>query len=158
LMEQYGIYYFFEHRDQQHTMVLADSTSSHAKIPDLQEKLRFLGTPGQVTDEQHFHSWTSGRRFRTGKITLKDYDYCSPPNDLHASQQGSENYQYATFEVYDYPGKYDNKDKGGQFAKYRLDAEQAIDHGRTATGIAPSLFPGGLVTIEEPTISAENTD
>ena len=35
LMEQYGIYYFFEYRDGQHTMVLADSASSHSPIPDL---------------------------------------------------------------------------------------------------------------------------
>ena len=35
LMEQYGIYYYFEHKDGQHTMVLADSRSSHSAIPDL---------------------------------------------------------------------------------------------------------------------------
>jgi type VI secretion system secreted protein VgrG len=37
LMELYGIYYFFEHTDGKHTLVLADSRSSHKVIADLPE-------------------------------------------------------------------------------------------------------------------------
>src|SRR5208283_1630215 len=35
LMEQYGFYYFFEHADGKHTLVLADAKSSHAPAPGL---------------------------------------------------------------------------------------------------------------------------
>ena len=35
LMEQYGIYYFFEHSDGKHTLVLADAKSSHKTVPGL---------------------------------------------------------------------------------------------------------------------------
>ena len=45
-----------------------------------------------------------------------------------------------------------------RFAKFRLEAEQALDHRRQAEGDAPSLFPGGLVTLEKHTISAENKE
>ena len=33
LMEEYGIYYFFEHSDGKHTLVLADGKSSHKPAP-----------------------------------------------------------------------------------------------------------------------------
>src|ERR1019366_9308997 len=34
LMEQEGIYYFFEHTDGKHTLVLADSIAAHNPFPD----------------------------------------------------------------------------------------------------------------------------
>jgi len=34
LMEQEGIYYFFEHEDGKHHLVLADAYSSHAACPN----------------------------------------------------------------------------------------------------------------------------
>ena len=33
LMEQFGVYYFFEHADGKHTLVLADAKSSHKPVP-----------------------------------------------------------------------------------------------------------------------------
>jgi type VI secretion system secreted protein VgrG len=156
LMEQYGIYYFFEHHDDQHKMVLADSRSSHSTIPEL-PKVRFnTKVAGYNRQEQNIYSWTSDRRFRTGKISFKDYDYLKPPKNLLVNKEGTENYNKAKFEVYDYPGKYDDRDKGEKFAQFRLEAEQTSDHRRKAEGDAPSLFAGGLVTLEEHPTSAEN--
>jgi type VI secretion system secreted protein VgrG len=158
LMEQYGIYYFFEHRDGQHCMVLADSRSSHSTIPELPKVRYNTKVAGYNRQEQNIHSWTSDRRFRTGKIAFKDYDYLKPPKDLLVNKEGSESYNRSKFEVYDYPGKYDDRGKGEKFAQFRLEAEQAIDHRRMADGDAPSLFAGGLVTVEKHPTSAENQE
>jgi type VI secretion system secreted protein VgrG len=148
LMEQYGIYYFFEHKDGQHTMVLADSTSSHRPIPDLPDVTYNWQGTGYNRQEQNLFTWASDRQFRICKIKLNDYDYLKPPKNLLANDDASENYN-PKFEVYDYPGKYDEKDKGDMFAKFRLEAEQALDHRRRAEGDAPSIFPGGQVTLKE---------
>jgi type VI secretion system secreted protein VgrG len=161
LMEQYGIYYFFEHKDGQHTMVLADSGSSHSPIPDLPSvPYNWQGT-GYNRQEQNLFTWASDRQFRICKIKLNDYDYLKPPKNLLANKDASENYN-PKFEVYDYPGKYDEKDKGENFAKFRLEAEQALDHRRRGEGDAPSIFAGGLVTLKEypkkdEPIESENT-
>src|SRR5208282_303386 len=37
LMEQEGIYYFFEHQEDKHTMVLADSISAHNPFPGYED-------------------------------------------------------------------------------------------------------------------------
>src|SRR5665213_4249034 len=53
LMEQYGIYYYFEHQDGQHTMVLADSRASHSAVPDLpQVKFHFQTDAYQRVEQQ----------------------------------------------------------------------------------------------------------
>lgn len=158
LMEQYGIYYYFLHKDGQHTMVLADSRASHSAIPDLSQLRYHVQTKGYRRVEQQVDSWTSDRRFCTGKIEFNDYDYLKPPKQLRASKEASENYTRSRFEIYDYPGKYDEQDKGKQFAQFRLEAEQALDHRRNAGGEAPSLFAGGLVTLDKHPVSAENKE
>jgi type VI secretion system secreted protein VgrG len=158
LMEQYGIYYFFEHSDGKHKMVLADSGSSHSKIPDLPQVQYNKQAVGYFRQKQHLHSWTSDRRFRTAKIEFNDYDYLKPPKNLRANKEASEGYN-PKYEVYDYPGKYDEQDKGKKFAQFRLEAEQAIDHRRMTEGDAPSIFAGGLVTVEKhPTSDEENME
>ena len=153
LMEQYGIYYYFEHTDGQHTMILADSLSSHDAIENLPQVPFHYERAKSDRIEQQLNEWTSDRRFRSGKIEFNDYDYLKPPKNLRAPYEAPKR---AKFEVYDYPGKYDDQEKGKKFAQFRLEAEQAIDRRRMSDGDAPSLFPGGLVTVKEHPISGEN--
>jgi len=158
LMEQYGIYYYFEHKDAQHTMVLADSRASHSVVQDLPEIQYNIQVWGYNRAEQHLTSWVSDRRFCTGTFELNDYDYLKPPKQLRASKETSEHYARSRWEVYDYPGKYDEQDKGKQFAQIRLEAEQALDRRRNAQGDAPSLFAGGLFTLQNHPAKAENQE
>jgi type VI secretion system secreted protein VgrG len=157
-MEQYGIYYFFKHAEGKHTMVLADSRSSHQANPDA-PKLPYnpLGT-SELDLQQRLGAWTSQRRFRTGKVQFNDYDYLKPPKKLLAPNEASESYAHSKMEVYDYPGKYKDEDKGKKFSKIRLEAEQCLDHRRYADGDAPSVFPGSLVTAEKHPTSSENRE
>jgi type VI secretion system secreted protein VgrG len=158
LMEQYGIYYYFEHKDNQHTMVLADSRASHSPVEDL-PKVNYHGqVVGSKRVEQQIDSWVADRRFSTGKFEFNDYDYLHPPRKLRAHKETSEDYKRSRWEVYDYPGKYDEQNKGEHFAQFRLEAEQALDRRRNAGGEAPSLFAGGLVTLEKHPTSDENKE
>ncbi len=158
LMEHFGIYYFFEPSDGKHTLVMADSRSSHKPIPDL-PKVKINLAAGSYQDvEQTLSDWTSQRRFRTGKVHFNDYDYLQPKKDLKAPKEASEKYTHSKLEVYDYHYKYTEKGKGEDHAKFRLEAEQAIDHRRTGSGDAASLYPGGLVTVEKHPTSQENRE
>ena len=158
LMEQYGIYYFFEHDENKHTMILADSRSSHHKNPDLPTTPYILMEEKAFRGEQHTYNWVSERRLRTGKVEFNDYDYLKPKKKLRAPNEASERYKHSKLEVYDYPGKYDEESKGKKLSKFRLEAEQALDHRRYVDGDAPSLFAGTLTTIEGHPIDSENHD
>jgi type VI secretion system secreted protein VgrG len=158
LMEQFGIYYFFEPSDGKHLLVLADSRSSHKPIPELPKVPFYPLLEKGLHLEQHLNGWTWERRFRTGKIQFNDYDYLQPKKDLKAPKDASEKYTHSKLEVYDYPGKYDEKEKGEKFAQYRLEAEQALDYRRYPEGDAPCLYPGGLVTVEKHPSQAENKE
>jgi type VI secretion system secreted protein VgrG len=158
MMEQYGIYYFFEHSDGKHTMILADSRSSHRPNPDV-PKLPYLPLQGtERHDDQLLGAWVIERRFRTGKFELNDYDYKKPNKKLRAPNEGSETYTHSKLECYDYPGKYDEESKGKKYSKFRLEAEQSYDHRRYVDGDAASLFAGTLVTVERHPLGSENRE
>ena len=158
LMERYGIYYFFEHSQGKHTLVMADSRSSHRANPDV-PTLPYLPLQGtERHDEQLLGSWVAARRFATGKVQFNDYDYLQPNKKLLAPNEGSENYSHAKMEIYDYPGKYKDEDKGMNFSKIRLQAEQALDHRRHCEGDAASAFPGSLITLDRHPIDSENRE
>ena len=87
-MEQYGIYYYFEHSDGKHLMVLADSRSSHSAVPDLSADILHSADRTPISGpNQHLYSWISERRFRTGKVQFNDYDYLKPKKNC--GPQGS---------------------------------------------------------------------
>jgi type VI secretion system secreted protein VgrG len=158
LMEQHGIYYFFQHAEGKHTMMLADSRASHQANPDI-PKLPYLPVSVRgVNAQQRIGSWSSHRRFRTGKFVLNDYDFSKPPKNLQASNEAAANYNHSKFEVYDWRGKYNETGRGENFAKIRLEAEQALDNRRHCAGDCPSAFPGSLINFEQHPTDAENAE
>ena len=150
LLEEWGIYTFHEHSDSKHLLVLADSRSCHKPVKAGGGTIPFIQLDGQDRRErEHVSTWRAERLFRTGKFATNDFDYMKPTADLKADAQGSERYDKGRLEAYDYPGRYTERDLGKKRAKVRLEAEQAQDHRRSASGDAASLYPGSLVTIRQ---------
>ncbi len=116
LMEEEGIFYFFKHTDSSHTMVLANTPSSHADISP--STLHYEGTFGGLKSEDRIHGWEKTQEIRPGKYTLRDFCFEMPDKNFEASQPILESVQVGTishklkvggndqFEVYDYPGAY----------------------------------------------------
>jgi len=160
LMEQHGIYYFFEHEDGKHTLVLADGKSSHTAISEC-ATLPFL-SHGAANQEakQHVADWSKRRHLRTGKIEFRDYNFEKPNADMTAKAEGPGGYAKSDMQIYDYPGKYKEpgQPEGEKYAKVWLESEQAVDQRRFASGDAPNLFPGGLVALSKLPAEGENIE
>lgn len=150
LMEEWGIYTFFEHERSKHKLVLADSRSCHAPAAIPGGTVPFI--PLVERDRrpcEHLHHWLAERRFRTGKVSANDFDYMKPTADLKAESKAGERYERSNEEVYDYPGRYLEQGDGRRLTKVRLEAEQAADGRKLGAGDAVSLFPGSLATLAQ---------
>jgi type VI secretion system secreted protein VgrG len=158
LMEKYGIYYYFEHTESKHTMVLCDAPSCHDKVPGLQPVPLLPVTVESRRDRQQFDSWSVARSLQTGKDALNDYWYEKPKQDLLSKADKHGNYTHSDLETYDYPGGYDNTGDGEKWSKVRVEAVQALDDHRIALGAAPSLLPGYKLTTEEVAPAADNKE
>ena len=81
LMEQYGIFYFFEHEEKKHTLVLANSPSVHQPCPG-QPRARCDFTPGAALEEDIITGWQMEQELRPGKYALADYNFETPSTSL----------------------------------------------------------------------------
>lgn len=147
LMEEQGIYYFFEHFDGKHTLVLADGKSSHKAVPNLSSIPFIPVRQGSREKLQYVETWSRGRVVQSGKFTLNDYDYRAPPKNLLAPSDKSGGYEKGSMEIYDYSGNHRDNDQGVSLATVKAEAAQSFDNRRVSRGAAPSLFPGGLITL-----------
>jgi type VI secretion system secreted protein VgrG len=158
LMEQYGIYYFFEYSDGTHTLVLADMKASHKPVPDLQSVPFVSVSEAGRRELQHLEVWSRGRSVESGVFKLNDYDYNKPPKNLLANSEKPGGYAHDSMEMYDYIGEYSELDIGNKLAQVEAEAAQSLDDRRTGTGSALSLLPGGLVTLQDHNVGAENQE
>jgi type VI secretion system secreted protein VgrG len=115
LLEEEGIFYFFEQSEEKHTLVLGDDATAFAACPD-QATARFMPSEGGRMDDDTVATLEAEFRIRTGTASLTDYDFTQPNTSLFSTLAGQQQ-----GEAYDYPGKYSTKDDGDHYARIRLE-------------------------------------
>ena len=118
LMEEEGIFYYFEHTAEGHTLVLADSPQGHADVPQPTKIVFRQGKDDAHPEGFAIASWEKSQEIRTGKFTLWDHNFEMPDKHLDAEKEiaaavtvgtVSHNLQVgptAQLENYTYPGGY----------------------------------------------------
>jgi type VI secretion system secreted protein VgrG len=124
LLEEEGIYYYFEHDRVKHTLVLADSASGHKPCPR-QDSARYQITTGGQLEEDVITSLDVSKQVRVGKCVLNDYNYEMPNTDLKTNVSSRQMLGPGKREVYDYPGLYPNKGRGDRLTTVRMEEEEA---------------------------------
>ena len=126
LLEQEGIFFFFTHENGSHKMVLGDAPAHNKPCPN---KSSFRFAPETRSSGQQFQddviSWQIEQEIRTGKFTLRDYNFESPRSNMQASTPSKINQGGNTkYEMYDYPGEYDSLDEGTEYTNRRMEEEE----------------------------------
>jgi type VI secretion system secreted protein VgrG len=147
LMEEEGIYYYFQHSTSSHKMVLGNTPSSHADVPG-PTTVQYQTVQGGVKPDDRIFNWEKSQEISPGKYTLWDFCFEMPDKNLAASSPITGSVTVGTvshslqvggnsaLEVYDYPGgyaqRYDGVSPGGGDQASQL---QKIfqDNTRTAT-------------------------
>ncbi len=118
LMEEEGIFYFFEHAAGKHTLVLGNSPGVHQPCRG-QEQARYQVSGEGFLAEDVVRGWEMRKEMRPGRYALTDYNFEMPGTSLAASISGQGKY-----EIYDYPGIYAQKSEGESLVKIRLEQEE----------------------------------
>lgn len=136
LMEEEGIYYYFEHGPSAHEMILCDDPGAHA-----------VGTPAGLVYNPNtvsVFSVDSSKRSSGGKyflqswlervstggeamVSLRDFDFTSPDDALKATASSDGAHPGDAVEVYDYPGNYAHEKMGrGSQERFGNDRSRAM--------------------------------
>lgn len=117
LMEEEGIFYYFRHTEDGHTVVFANTSQTHVAIPQA-ATLYYDPYTGGVDEAEIIYAWEKTQSLRSGKTTLWDHSFELPHKNLEAQDLITETLQVGdithklkvgsndTFELYDYPGGY----------------------------------------------------
>jgi type VI secretion system secreted protein VgrG len=149
LMEQEGIYYFFEHEDGKHTLVLADAPAAHCPNPGYETIGYRPPANNQPFDRECITDWVVEKQLQPGAYALKDFNFESPKTNLFAKSNIDRTHAAAAFEVYDYPGEYELHPEGEGYAKVRIQELQANYETCHGQGTARGLCPGFLFTLQD---------
>ncbi len=118
LLEDEGIFYFFEQAEDKHTLVIADDKGAFKSCPH-KAKAQYSPSLGGVLDEDTVFTLEEENKVNTGTASLADYDFEKPNTSLYATLSSAEPAEY-----YDYPGKYSSKSDGDRYAKIRLEERE----------------------------------
>ncbi len=109
IMEAEGIYYYFEHEDGKHTMVLGDATSCYKALPN-QSSFAYSPVTGVKNLEDTIRVWSVEEKIHSGKWTTRDYHHEMPANQLEITEVSNVVCtEGKSFEIFDYPGDYAKK-------------------------------------------------
>lgn len=149
LLEEEGIFYFFEHENGKHTMVIADSANALSPT-DRYETIPFMALSGAGGGRKEtISAWNQGHSVQTGTIVLRDFNFETPSTDLTVKLNGDKQYEHAKHESYDYPGRYADTAAGNTYAQCRreeYDAQHAQVSGDTN---AMGLCTGALFSLAD---------
>jgi type VI secretion system secreted protein VgrG len=149
LMEQNGIFYFFQHEMGKHTMVIADAPSAHEPCPG-QKTAGYNLVSGGIDELDVIHAWNLEQELRSGKYTLTDYNFKTPSANLKATEPSVVSIGgNGGFELFDYPGEYQTRGDGTSFAKIRMQEEEASHLVANGSSVCRAFTTGYKFTLED---------
>ncbi len=160
LMEIEGMYYFFEHTDDKHTMVIVDDKTSHVPCP-LGSAFRYehnLGA-GLVRAEPTIFASEMLKMVRPASYFHKDFNFKEPDNPLgYGSDENAAKRALEMLEIYDYPGEFEKPVEGMDWSRVRQESQE---HDRTESkgrSNSRALTPGYRFKMTEHNRDEQNID
>ncbi|HKX31150.1 MAG TPA: type VI secretion system tip protein VgrG [Blastocatellia bacterium] len=138
LMEEEGIFYFFEHHPDKHVLVLANRPHEFRPSPR-HPAISYKTLVGDQRALETISEWQTSQEVRPGQYTVADFNFMQPSVDLTASLIGKD---ARRLEMYDYPGEYTRKQQGERLAAIRLEEQQVPMVISAGAGSCRGLAPG----------------
>ena len=167
LLEDAGIYYYFEHKATTHSLVLTDSMNKHESKPDTTA----LEWSHALKHQCCIMNWSTQQEVRSAKVSLRDHDYLATGAPLDAekavtAQQGTA--KKGTGELYEYPSRVvqnqtvdasaNASSAATKMAKLRMEEATSLQIAYTGTTNAYDVATGSTFELEKARTSSENTN
>ena len=158
LLEAEGAYFYFEHAQGSHKLVLGDGIGSHSPLPQGPSTHPYYSgdRAAHVHDEDFIDGWRALEDIASGHFAADDYDFTKPKALLDTKQQQPAGHPQDSREIYDWPGGYTEVGDGENYARVRVEqlkAERELMHG---AGNARNLAPGYLFNLTKYPRSDQN--
>lgn len=129
LLENEGIWYYFDHEEDKHTLVITDRDDFDDLAGD-DAVLPFMpDSEENRAIREGVQSIRRSRQVRPNEVVLRDFDYLNPRNNLQTKvEESSLGLQNTPLEWYDYAAGYADTERGEYLARLRLEEMQGEGH------------------------------
>jgi type VI secretion system secreted protein VgrG len=147
ILEQEGIYFFFEHAENQHTLVLVDNASAHPTFPGYASLSYDPAVAGaRLTPEEMIVGMSLRKSIEAPRHAHSDYNFKTPSTSLLVKSQGKAQEYNAAYEVFEYPGEYEHEGEGLHYSQLRHEEAQSRQQVFLASTAARGVCSGHLLS------------
>jgi type VI secretion system secreted protein VgrG len=149
LLEDEGIYYYWSHDSDKHTMVLADSLSAHEPAAGYKE-IVYRSSGDAQEDQDHISEWTLSQQICTSNFETDSYNFENPSKSLAAKGKGDpRKHALREHTRYDYGALYGDSARGESYAKIRIHELTAMQTVGRAHADARGVSCGALFDLAD---------
>ncbi|MGI9500767.1 MAG: type VI secretion system Vgr family protein, partial [Geminicoccaceae bacterium] len=142
LLEEEGIFFFFEHLDGEHKLILADDQTAYLERDDYADIPFFPKDDRSRRERDHLYDWQGMLSVRPGSFVQNSFDFEKPRTDLLTRRSAPLPHAQADGEIYCYPACYEETDQGTRRARIRLEEQQATHKRMRGSGTVAGLGSG----------------
>ncbi|NRD71851.1 type VI secretion system tip protein VgrG [Shewanella sp. VB17] len=156
LAAEAGLFYYFEHIEDKHTLVFCDST---AKLSPLANPFPYNALSGGVAEVAFVRRFSYQHQIKPAIVSLKDQSFKKPQYSFLQSSTGQHlTFQQTDYEHFDYPGRYKDDATGKPITQVRQ--EYLRRHAQLARGQSNIMqaISGAKFTLAEHSDAALNRD
>lgn len=155
LLEDEGIYWFFDHSDSGHKLVLVDDAGTHVDVEgETSFPLHEDGSP--LPDREYLSHWSFAHEVQTGKSVLASYDFERPTMELLVNAELARSHDQADLEDFDWQGEWVQRADGQHLADVRIDEQQSRWQRCSANTNAHSFATGRCFKLDGHSRSDQN--
>jgi type VI secretion system secreted protein VgrG len=145
LLEEVGLYYWHEHADGAHELVISDNfLAAKAAV----EQVLVMTDQDQYAPVKYMRTDFS---FRPGTWTLKDYNFTAPEAPLqYSTPTVIAAPAMSSYEIFDYPGRYADAAEGEEISRVRIEQEDSQFRRLRGNGTVAYFDTGYLATVAIP--------
>jgi len=158
LLEDEGIFYFFEHDIEGHRLILTDAAARLVAAGELDEVAFEPDAFVTFRDGDYITRWQPCTTVVTGKYAQTAYDFEKPSADLASRADDPRGHEMDDGERYHYPGRYTQVSAGDALSRIRLEEVQAPARRAEAVTTAPALLSGARFRLAGFPREAENDE
>lgn len=147
LLSEEGIFWYFLHEQNKHTLVLTDHPGGLCDSKDADLELNTNASHSEETN--NLRSWRRNWQLTTGRYTHTDYNFETPSTSLLVDKNSVVSLTgNSKLEYYDFPGTYGTMAQGDSLAILRIEAEEARHDNASGESTCSFFSPGARFTIK----------
>lgn len=145
ILEEEGIFFFFEHDEESHTLIFSDSEDVYSPIEGEYE-MDFNSDSNMVAEKETINNFGYNRSICPGKVIHTNYNFKRPTLGMEVTEEGD---THVNHKIYEYPGDYGLPPEGADKVKAHIEQVKSLEESAQGTSNCSRFIPGSIFSISD---------